>query len=29
MRTPLHMYSVTCVGNRPIFFESVFFRLYC
>ena len=19
MRTPLHMYSVTCVGNRPIF----------
>ena len=24
-----HMYSVTCVGNRPILFESVFFRLYC
>ena len=29
MDLPLHMYSVTCVGNRPIFFESVFFRLYC
>ena len=27
MRTPLHMYSVTCVGNRPIYFKSVFFRL--
>ena len=24
-----HMYSVTCVGNRPIYFKSVFFRLYC
>ena len=23
----LHMYSVTCVGNRPIYFKSVFFRL--
>ena len=29
MRTPLHIYSVICVGNRPILFESVFFRLYC
>ena len=29
MRTPLHIHSVACVGNRPIFFESVFFRLYC
>ena len=28
MRTPLHMYSVTCVGKRPIYFKSVFFRLY-
>ena len=29
MDLPLHMYSVTCVGNRPIYFKSVFFRLYC
>ena len=29
MRSYLHMYSVTCVGNRPICFKSVFFRLYC
>ena len=29
MRTPLHVYSVIRVGNRPILFESVFFRLYC
>ena len=27
MDLPLHMYSVTCVGNRPIYFKSVFFRL--
>ena len=26
MDLPLHMYSVTCVGNRPIYFTSVFFR---
>ena len=29
MDLPPHMYSVTCVGNRPIYFKSVFFRLYC
>ena len=29
MSSHLHMYSVTCVGNRPILFKSVFFRLYC
>ena len=29
MDLPLHMYSVTCVGNRPIYFTSVFFRRYC
>ena len=29
MNLPPHMYSVTCVGNRPILFKSVFFRLYC
>ena len=29
MKAPLHMHSVACVGNRPIFFKSVFFRLYC
>ena len=29
MDLPLHMYSVTYVGNRPIYFKSVFFRLYC
>ena len=28
MRTPLHVCSVIRVGNRPIYFESVFFRLY-
>ena len=27
MNSHPHMYSVTCVGNRPILFESVFFRL--
>src|SRR5699024_5337014 len=27
MDSHLHMYSVTCVGNRPIYFKSVFFRL--
>ena len=27
MDSHLHMYSVTRVGNRPIYFKSVFFRL--
>ncbi len=27
MDSHLHMHSVACVGNRPIYFKSVFFRL--
>ena len=27
MNLHLHIYSVICVGNRPIYFKSVFFRL--